>query len=167
MEGTGPAVTESRGARNQQVARAGEYFVVAELNKRGAHAVTFAGNMPKIDVMACNQAQTRTVRIQVKTKRGGPSWHASILAGRPTEPPATSLDETAFWILVDLGDRDTPPRYWVVPDWWMCNDIYTAHRAYLESHGGRRKRNPDSTHHAIKESRLAEWQRKWEILGVF
>ena len=44
-----------RGARNQQVARAGEYFVAAELNKRGAFAVTFAGNMPKIDLMACNQ----------------------------------------------------------------------------------------------------------------
>jgi hypothetical protein len=38
----------SRGASNQQVARAGEHFVAAELNKRGAYAVTFAGNMPKI-----------------------------------------------------------------------------------------------------------------------
>ena len=73
MEQTIPAITSSRGARNQQVARAGEYFVVAELNKRGAHAVTFAGNMPKIDLMACNQGQNRTVYIQVKTKRGGRS----------------------------------------------------------------------------------------------
>ncbi|QUV79962.1 hypothetical protein [Chloracidobacterium thermophilum] len=38
---------KSRGASNQQVGRAGEYFVVAELNKRGAFAVPFAGNMPK------------------------------------------------------------------------------------------------------------------------
>ena len=104
MEQTIPAITSSRGARNQQVARAGEYFVVAELNKRGAHAVTFAGNMPKIDLMACNHGQNRTVYIQVKTKRGGRSWHASILAGRPAQPPATRLDETAFWLLVDLGD---------------------------------------------------------------
>lgn len=40
------------GARNQQTGRAGEHFVAAELNRRGAYAVTFAGNMPKIDVMA-------------------------------------------------------------------------------------------------------------------
>lgn len=33
-------------ARNQQTARAGEYFVAPELNRRGANAVTFAGNMP-------------------------------------------------------------------------------------------------------------------------
>jgi hypothetical protein len=145
MEHTVPGIIESRGARNQQVARAGEYFVVAELNKRGAHAVTFAGNMPKIDVMACNQSQNRTIHIQVKTKRGGRSWHASILAGRPTQPPATSLDEKAFWIFVDLGDWDTTPRYWIVPHWWICNDIYAAHRAYLESHGGKRARNPGRT----------------------
>ena len=104
MEQPMPASTSSRGARNQQVARAGEYFVVAELNKRGAHAVTFAGNMPKIDRVACNQDQNRTVYIQVKTKRGGRAWQASLLAGRPTQPPATPLDETAFWILVDLGN---------------------------------------------------------------
>jgi len=42
---------KSRGASNQQVGRAGEYFVVAELNKRGAFAVPFAGNMPKIDII--------------------------------------------------------------------------------------------------------------------
>ena len=50
-----PKRQPSRGASNQQVARAGEHFVTAELNKRGAFAVTFAGNMPKIDLMACNQ----------------------------------------------------------------------------------------------------------------
>jgi Holliday junction resolvase len=61
----------SRGGRTQRVARAGEYFVVAELNKHGAYAVRFAGNMPKINVMACNHDQTRTIHIQVKTKRGG------------------------------------------------------------------------------------------------
>ena len=61
----------SRGASNQQVARAGEHFVAAELNKRGAFAVTFAGNMPKIDLLACNSHQSRTVQIQVKTKGAG------------------------------------------------------------------------------------------------
>jgi len=167
MEQSMPTNTASRGARNQQVARAGEYFVVAELNKRGAHAVTFAGNMPKIDLVACNQDQNRTVYIQVKTKRGGRAWQASLLAGRPTQPPATPLDETAFWILVDLGDWEAAPRYWVIPDWWMRNDIYQAHQAYVARHGGTRARNPTSTHHAIEASRIQEWHGKWEALGIF
>ena len=154
-----------RGARNQQVARAGEYFVVAELNKRGAYAVTFAGNMPKIDLMACNQDQSRTIHIQVKTKRGGRSWHSSIVGCEPMEPPVTPLED--FWVFVDLGDLDTSPRYWVVPDWWIRNDIYKSHKAYLDRHGGNRARNPDSKHHSIDERRLEEWESCWEILGIF
>ena len=153
-----------RGARNQQVARAGEYFVVAELNKRGAFAVTFAGNMPKIDLMACNQNQSRTIHIQVKTKRGGRSWHSSIVGSQPMKPQA---NETNFWVFVDLGDLNASPRYWVVPDWWIRNDIYRTHKAYLDSHGGKRARNPDSTHHAIDERRLEEWQVRWDVLGIF
>ena len=159
-----PKRQTSRGARNQQVARAGEHFVAAELNKRGAFAVTFAGNMPKIDLIACNQDQSRTIHIQVKTKRSGRTWHSSIVGSKPMDPPA---DETNFWIFVDLNDLGASPRYWVVPDWWIRDNIYKTHKSYLESHGGKRARNPDSTHHAINESRLEEWQGRWDILGIF
>ena len=159
-----PKRQTSRGARNQQVARAGEHFVAAELNKRGAFAVTFAGNMPKIDLIACNQDQSRTIHIQVKTKRGGRTWHSSIVGSKPMNPPA---DETNFWVFVDLGDLDASPRYWVVPDWWIRDNIYRTHKTYLDSHGGKRARNPDSTHHSINESRLEEWQEQWDILGIF
>lgn len=153
-----------RGARNQQVARAGEYFVAAELNKRGAFAVTFAGNMPKIDLMACNRDQSRTVFLQVKTKRGGKTWHSSINDGQPMEPRE---DETSFWVFVDLGDLNAFPRYWIVPDWWIRDNIYRTHQAYLDSHGGKRARTEDSTHHAIDEGRLQEWRDRWDILGIF
>ena len=159
-----PKRQTSRGARNQQVARAGEHFVAAELNKRGAFAVTFAGNMPKIDLIACNQDQSRTIHIQVKTKRGGRTWHSSIVGSKPMNPPA---DETNFWVFVDLADLDASPRYWVVPDWWIRDNIYRTHKTYLDSHGGKRARNPESTHHAINESRLEEWQGQWDILGIF
>jgi hypothetical protein len=114
----------SRGTRIQQVGRAGEYFVVAELNKRGAFAVAFAGNMPKIDLMACNQDQSRTGYIQVKTKRGGRSWHSTIIGSGPMKQPTIPMDETDFWVFVELGELDETPRYWVVPDWWIRNDIY-------------------------------------------
>jgi hypothetical protein len=163
--GTG-GKSSSRGASNQQVARSGEHFVAAELNKRGAYAVTFAGNMPKIDLLACNADQSRTIQIQVKTKKGGRSWHSSIVDCMAMEEPANPLDLIKFWVFVDLGESNGVPRYWIVPDWWMRNDIYRAHQKYLGRHGGRRARNPDSTHHAIEERRLAEWQGTWDILGI-
>lgn len=153
-----------RGIRNQQVGRAGEYFVVAELNKRGAFAVPFAGNMPKIDLIACNSDESRTVYIQVKTKRGGKTWHSSISGSEPTSPKP---DELNFWAFVDLGSFDEHPRFWIVPDWWIKNDIYMAHQAYLQKHGGQRASNSNSTHHAIDEKRLDEWLGRWDILGIF
>ena len=157
-------VTKARGARNQQVARAGEYFVVAEINKRGAFAVTFAGNMPKIDIITCNNDESRTVYIQVKTKRGGKNWHSSIVDSQPTLP---KNDERNFVIFVDLGDTNTTPRYWVVPEWWIRDDIYKAHQAYLKKHGGKRPGNPESVHHSIDESRIEQWKDRWDILGIF
>jgi hypothetical protein len=157
----------SRGASNQQVARAGEHFVAAELNKRGAYAVTFAGNMPKIDLLACNSDQSRTVQIQVKTKRGGRSWHSSIVGCKAMAAPLSPLSEVTFWVFVNLGGYSEGPRYWIVPDWWIRNDIHKTHQEYLRRHGGKRAKNPESPHHAIEEKRLSEWEGKWEILGIF
>jgi hypothetical protein len=116
---------KSRGAGNQQVGRAGEYFVVAELNKRGAFAVPFAGNMPKIDLIACNHDESRTVHIQVKTKRGGKTWHSSIVGSHPT---AQKTDEIIFWVFVDLGGFDEHPRFWIAPDWWVKDNIFKIPR---------------------------------------
>ena len=156
----------SRGTHNQQVGRAGENFVVAELNKRGAYAVTFAGNMPRIDVIACNHDQSRTVHIQVKTRSKGNAWQGSITEGKRSRPPRDPLAETVFWVFVDLGQVGEAPHYWIVPDWWIRNDIHRAHQQYLNKHGGVRAKNPDSTHHAIETKRLAEWKDKWEVLGI-
>lgn len=146
-----------------QVGRAGEHFVAAELHRRGAYAVTFAGNMPNIDILASNKAQTRTVSIQVKTKTSG-SWHSDIRRGEPLElDPA----DQRFWIFVDLRKPPAEPEYYIVPDSWMRNDIYTKHQEMLASHGGTRAKNPDSTHHAIRRSRIEQWRDEWDKLGIF
>jgi hypothetical protein len=48
---------------NQQVGRAGELFVAAEIHRRGGYAVTFAGNMPGIDMLASDRDNTQRVSI--------------------------------------------------------------------------------------------------------
>lgn len=146
-----------------QVGRAGEHLVAGEILRRGGHAVTFAGNMPDIDVLASDAAQHRTVWIQVKSKRGGRVWQTSTARGaqreEPDEPP------TRFWVLVDLSGDD--PEYYIVPEWWMQNDIHEAHEGYLARHAGQRPRNTGSTHHAIPISRVEQWHDRWELLGIF
>jgi Holliday junction resolvase-like predicted endonuclease len=154
----------TKGQRNQQTSRAGEYYVAAELSRRGAYAVTFAGNMPKIDMVAGNSDNTRMVNIQVKTKRSD-SWQTSIDEGIPHDKPR--IPETSFWILVDIGNSEEHPEYWIIPEWWISNDIYKTHQAYLSKHGGQRVRSPKSKHHAITETRIAQWKNRWDVLGLF
>lgn len=151
----------SRGNRNQQAARAGEYYIAAEINRRGANAVTLTGNAPQIDVLAWDNTGKRRINIQVKTRRAG-SWPTSIREGRVSEEPD---DESTFWIFVDLsGPR---PGYFVVPDWWIRNDIASSHSEYLNKHGGVRPGNPDSLHHGIRLDRILGWRDRWDVLRIF
>lgn len=147
----------------QQVARAGEHLVAGELHRRGAYAVTFAGNMPRIDILASNAAQDKTVMIQVKTKRSG-TWQTSTRAGIPREAVP---EELRFWIFVDLRKNpEESPGFYIVPEWWVQNNIYEAHQKYLAKHGGTRSQSPDSTHHAIPRSRILEWKDRWDLLPI-
>jgi hypothetical protein len=144
-----------------QVGRAGEFFVAAEIHRRGGYAVTFAGNMPGIDILASDTNHVRKISIQVKTRTTG-TWHAQV--PRDAQQSIPVPDESAFWAFVDLSDE--LPQYYFAPRWWMRNDIYDTHVAFLARHGGTRPRTPQSTHHAISVARIAQWRDRWDLLGI-
>lgn len=143
-----------------QVAQAGQHFVAAELHRRGAHAVTFAGNMPRIDVLATNIEQTRTVGIQVKTKTAR-DWQTTL-----KEEQGVQAGDSHFWIFVDLGAASGAPEYYVVPEEWIERNIKETHQAYLDRHGGKRARSPLSKHHSIQKNRIEQWRDRWDLLGI-
>jgi len=160
----------NRGAQNQQTARAGEFFVAAELCRRGAYAVTFAGNMPRIDILASKTDQTRTVQIQVKSRRKG-TWQAHFRLDQLKEAISRLKDSSRFWVLVDLGkDNSQPPRYWIVPERRMLEIMYGKRQKYLASPGKLRAKSPDWSHNAIVEKDLPQDARDveggWERLGI-
>jgi len=144
-----------------QVARAAEHYVVAEIHRRGGYAACFGGNMPLIDILATDIERRRTVTIQVKAKKGGREWQTSITRGRPRDPED---EPTRFWIMVDLVPE--VPTYFIIPEWWIQNDIHETHAAYLARHGGQRARSADSTHHAIQINRIEQWRNSWDLLGI-
>jgi hypothetical protein len=145
---------------NQQVGYAGENFVAAEIHRRGGYAVTFSGNMKGIDLLASDVNHERVISIQVKTKTAG-TWQTSTKHGKKQTEPS---DVTRFWIFVDLGKAD--PEYYVVPGWWMENDIFTNHQKYLDLHGGHRAKTDSCTHHAIPVKRISQWKDDWDGLGI-
>ena len=69
-------------ANNYLVGHAGEHYVAAALNQRGAYASPWAGNLPGIDIVAMSEDRSLRAYIQVKTK--GPKhagWQISIREG--------------------------------------------------------------------------------------
>jgi len=66
---------------------------------------------------------------------------------------------------VDL--RPAHPTFYVMPEWWIRDDIFSAHQAFLSRHGGVRPgKNSASTHHAISPARVAQWKGSWATLGI-
>lgn len=135
--------------RAQLTGASGEHFVVAELNKRGVHAVPFAGNIPDIDAIAV-PSEGRTILIQVKTQRGA-GW--AISGKERSKEPNPAI----VWALVKSLEG-TQPQYWMVPDETM--------RALLQADYAK---NPASfkkaDFHKIGERALADWKDRWELLG--
>jgi hypothetical protein len=146
----------------QQVARAGEMFVAAEIHRRGGYAVTFAGNMPGIDILASDVGDSRRISIQVKTKSRG-SWHARF--PKDAEECKEDAAETSYWVFVDLGGEH--PAYFIAPRWWVRNDIWRDHTAYLNRWEREHGHPRESSHHGIQTRRVEQWRDRWDVLGIF
>lgn len=153
-----------RGLRNQLTQRAGEHFVAAEINRRGAVATPFSGNMPGIDIIAFDRTRSREIYVQVKTKTKSKFiWHMRV----PESKAARPKDEKEFYVFVDLGTgAAASPGYWIAPRWWVRNMMYDSHHAWIKKLGGARPRNAESKHSAIKENHLAEWKDRWDVLQI-
>src|ERR1051326_5408613 len=79
---------------------AGEYFVAAELSRRGYIASISLRNTRGIDILVTNTAASRTVTIQCKTnQRGKKTWVLNEKCEGYHSP-------THFYVFVALGSLD-------------------------------------------------------------
>ncbi|MDR0850186.1 MAG: hypothetical protein LBN07_01745 [Christensenellaceae bacterium] len=80
---------------------AGEFFVAAELTKRGMIATITGKNTKDIDVLAANPETGKTVLIQVKEKSLTNSSHQWKMTGEVKEK---QIKMDIWYIFVDLAD---------------------------------------------------------------
>ena len=133
--------------------------VVEEVTRRGGRArVEQAGTTR--EVVVTGEDYDGEVRLLVRARTAG-DWHTRASYG---EPRAEDEHPAAFWVLVHLSPGTA--QCYVVPDWWMRNDIYDKHEDYLRSHRGTGALSPDSDHHAIRTERVAQWLGRWDQLRV-
>lgn len=98
--------------------------------------------------------------ITTRTKTRG-TWQTSIDYGMACKE---IMDEREYWVFVDVLDGSLD--FYIVPLWWIKNDIHRHHCEYLERHGGQRPISDKSKHHAISKRRVAQWRGKWKCLGL-
>ncbi len=116
----------------------GEYFVAAELSRRGFIASISLRNTRGIDILVTNQDSSRSLTIQCKTsQKKDKSWLLS-------EKSETFIAENHFYVFVSLGSLDEKPDFYVVPSKIVAETIFKSHRDWLSSLGKFGQKRNDS-----------------------
>ena len=148
------------------VGNAGEFYVVAELLKRGVVAALAPRNARAFDVLATRG--NHAVRIRVKTKSG--QYDPWQWVAKKTGDIFLELSkESDFTVLVNLTADRKDMRFYVAPTQkihdWLCEEFTSWCRT-----PGRGGRPHDSTtrqrHLSFKkfEAHLEQYKEKWDIL---
>jgi len=117
---------------------AGEYFVAAELSRRGYIASISLRNTRGIDILATNQAATRSITIQCKTnQRGEKIW---MLNHKSEDFFAADH----YYIFVALAAANQRPSFHVVPSKIVAKFTADSHQRWLRTPGRGGRQHVDS-----------------------
>ena len=141
-----------------QTGIAGEYFVAAELTRRGLVASLTLRNTRGIDILASNVDATKSVGIQVKTKRGKkPDW----ILNKKAE---LDVAENLFYVFV-LFDQLQNPEYYIVPRALVAEYCRESHKAWLSAPGKAGKPHKDTDMRKFQDPK-GTYRERWELLGL-
>jgi hypothetical protein len=138
---------------------AGEYFVAAELSRRGFIASITLRNTRGIDIVATNASASKTVTIQCKTSRKGTKvW----ILGEKSED---FISEHHFYVFVNLGTENARPSYHIVPSKVVGETIKIGHSDWLKGTSKSGKPRKDSAIRNFSDKN-DDYLEKWGLLGL-
>jgi len=138
---------------------AGEYFVAAELSKRGYLASITLRNTKGVDILCSNADATKTVAIQVKTnRRSNREWVLNQKA-------ESFYAESHFYIFVNLHDDKQQPDYFIVPSKIVATHVKETHATWLASPGKDGRAHVDNTLRKFADL-SEEYRNRWDLLGL-
>jgi hypothetical protein len=136
----------------------GEYFVAAELSRRGLIASITLRNSRGIDILASDENAARTVSIQVKTnKTGSPKWVLS----KKAEDYATP---NHFYVFVILASTADLPRFYVVSSHVVAEHTRTTHQTWLDTPGLTGQAHKDNSARSFTDDK-EQFRDRWDLLG--
>lgn len=132
----------------------GEYFVAAELERRGFTVAVPMSNVEKFDILAINRSTHKQIAVQVKTtKRQKKKW----VLNKKCEK---FFGDNIFYVFVALRGLNNP-EYHIVPSQTIAETVALAHKTWLSTpgrNGVAHKDNPVRNFEDTENKYLDNWQ---------
>ena len=110
------------------IGNSGEYFVAAELERRGFTAAVPMSNTKDFDILAINRETQRQIAIQVKTNRGkGKQW---ILNKKSEELQGDNI----YYVLISLNELEYP-EYYIVESKLVAKSVTEGYKLWIQNDG--------------------------------
>ncbi len=138
---------------------ADEYFVAAELSKRGYIASITLRNTKGIDILATNADATKSVNIQVKSSQGkSRRW---LLNKRAETYHARDL----FYVFVNLRGEMDRPEFFIVPSKVVAKFVKEGYAEWRATPGRNWQKRNDTCMRVFVD-KDDEYLERWELLGL-
>ncbi len=141
---------------NASIGHCGEYFVAAELERRGFTCAVPMSNTQDFDVLAINRETLNQCAIQVKTtKNKSKNWvlnqKADSLCGK-----------NIYYVFVSLNGLENP-SFHIVPSKYVSETISKEHDNWLKTPGKKGQMHNDNKIRKFSDEK-DQFLDKWDVL---
>jgi hypothetical protein len=137
----------------------GEYFVAAELSRRGFISSVTLKNTKGIDVLVSNESASKIIGIQVKTNYGNArDWVLN-------EKAENFHNKNLFYVFVILNGVGQLPEYYIVPSKTVSTFIKKSHKNWLSTPGKKGQSHNDSPMRKF-EDKSQKYLDRWDLLQL-
>lgn len=116
------------------IGNSGEYFVAAELERRGFTAAVPMSNTKDFDILAINRETHRQVALQVKTNRGKSKYW---LMNKKSEE---LFGNDIYYVLISLNELEQP-EYYIVESNLIAESMQKGYQLWIQEEGKKDKRH--------------------------
>ena len=139
---------------------AGEYLAAAELSRRGYIASITLRNTKGVDIIATNEAASKSGNIQVKTSSG--SGRGGWILNKKAEEMS---ENNLFYIFVKIPTDNERPLFHIVPSKKLARSVRDGHRKWLDTPGKKGQKHKDTSMRYWSDDN-DKYLDRWDLLGL-
>ena len=135
----------------------GEYFVAAELSRRGYLCSITLKNTKGVDVLVSNESSSRLLGVQVKTNNGErKAWLINKKAEKLSE-------DNLVYVFVNLKKLNELPEFYIVPSKVVAKQVEEGHEEWLHTSAKSGKKHKDTSMRMFRDPD-DKFKDKWDII---